>query len=245
MQTVAGMGNSLFVKKGAGLYYTPTRRKIPINGLVLYLPLWHPGLAGSTIVSKDLNAQSFDVTGAVWGAQGRTFAGAEKILQSVSNWRSADSLGTMIVWFKTSTNDALYMLTSSDTVTDTYYIGFGVIATKLSFNQTSNDALSRVDGGTNVADGSWHMGTVTSDGSTWKIFLDSDNEESLTLIGGTNNGDWFAETANRDNVCIGGLQRTTFVAPYTGVIGDVLVYNRVLSTTEIKNIYQATKWRYT
>jgi hypothetical protein len=41
--------------------------------LVLYLPFADHDMAGSTIISKDLNAHSCTVTGATWGSQGRSF----------------------------------------------------------------------------------------------------------------------------------------------------------------------------
>ncbi|PIR91704.1 hypothetical protein COU03_00900, partial [bacterium (Candidatus Gribaldobacteria) CG10_big_fil_rev_8_21_14_0_10_41_12] len=58
--------------------------------------------------------------------------------------------------------------------------------------------------------------------------------EILTVSTGSNTGDWFYDTLNRDNLTIGVSKRNSgLVCLFNGLIDDVRIYNRVLSATEI------------
>ena len=59
-----GVKRNLWATQQSGLY-APKRMNFPLDSLELYLPLGHPELSGSPIVSKDLNAHSCTVIGAV------------------------------------------------------------------------------------------------------------------------------------------------------------------------------------
>ena len=212
--------------------------------LVLYLPLHE--LDSSSFASKDAYGHLVTCTGALWRPNGRLFNGtSDFISRAVADWRSADQQGTIIAWFKCpadTTDRALF--TSSDEATTVYYLNFFVRGThKLGISQVNNDTADGVAGGTDVDDDVWHMGALVSNGSAYRIFSDA-NEETLTVFSGVNSGDWFADTASRDNFAVGVLKRTSLVCYLTGNVGEVIVYSRALTPLEIQRNYLATKWRY-
>ena len=71
-----------------------------LEGLVLYVPLWHEKLSGGTFASFDHNHHACTVTGATWGTQGRTFAGDDNDVITVANNDVFDITGaiTIVMW---------------------------------------------------------------------------------------------------------------------------------------------------
>ena len=214
------------------------------SSLVLYLPLYQ--LDGASFMSRDAYGHLCTVTGALWRPSGRYFDGVDDYIhRTVADWRNADQQGTIIVWFKCPadiTDRALFA--SSDKATTVHYLNFLIRGThKLGVAQVNGDTMDGVAGGTDVDDDTWHMGALVSNGSAYRIFSDA-NEETLTVFSGTNKGDWFADTANRDNFAVGVLKRTSLVCYLTGNIGEVLIYSRALTQLEIQRNYLSTRWRY-
>jgi lysophospholipase L1-like esterase len=73
-----------------------------------------------------------------------------------------------------------------------------------------------------------------STGSAYSIKLDNN---WLTLGGtGVNNGDWFGDTANRDNVTIGGGKITAEMTFFKGLIAEIISYNTDLSTPDLTKV---------
>ncbi len=83
----------------------------------------------------------------------------------------------------------------------------------------------------NYNDGGWHFVTATRNQSTAVITLYIDGSQAATTSG-TNSGALTAPT-------LVGLGRNPCVAGgvYTGDLDDVIAYNRVLSSTEVANLY--------
>ncbi len=213
------------------------------NGLVLYLPLW--ALKNSTVESVDAHKYPFTATGALWSPDGRVMDGDDFLKYAApASWRLSDTIGSIIIWFKTSGDCALF--TTADEGDATTYFKFGVRST----NQLRFDLLDAgagndgIYGDTNVKDGNWHMGAVTADGSTWVLYTDDGNVEGLTVGAGSNTGEWFDQVVNRDNVVIGARIRNTTDDYLTGTLGEVTVWSRTLTQAEIKHYFRITKWRY-
>jgi len=214
------------------------------NGCVLNLPLW--GLRGSTFKSIDRYGHLCTVSGAVWVSKGRYFDGTDDYLKNTTaDWRVNDTAGTIIIWFKCGTTGVdQAFFGSADEGTSAYYIWFGIRSTnKLVVFQYKNDTADDIRGGTTVTDDAWHMASIVSSGTAYTIYLDV-TAESLTVSGGANNGDWFFDTTNRDNFSVGNVIRSYNANHYKGYIGDVILYDRALTTYEISHIYRATKGRY-
>jgi hypothetical protein len=88
-----------------------------------------------------------------------------------------------------------------------------------------------------VADGEWHMVTMTYDGSEQRIYVDGELDTSTTgttLISGV------SASGNLAPVIIGAWDVSSPNADFTGNIDNVKVYSKVLTTAEIGNEYVAT-----
>lgn len=218
---------------------------------VLYLPLWKKDSLGvaNQFLSSDGHGYLAAVTGATWGLQGRTFAGGDDYIKNTTaNWQSADSSGTVIVWYKSSTTTIDHLFATTDEATNDKYLSFAITGTLA----TGGIRIDQKDGTTrNVVDtlpvgttnGAWHQIAFISSGTAWSAYLDAVSK-AIPAIAGSNNGNWFADTPDRDNFSIGAKLSLTPSAYFTGVIGEILVYNRDLSAEEVMNNFQATKWRY-
>ncbi len=99
--------------------------------------------------------------------------------------------------------------------------------------------LDHVSGSTSLTTGRWYFVVVTSDGSSWSLYVDGE-PESLTVEAGTNAGGWFAAVdigVNEYN--IGDLARSTgHTAFFNGLIDEVGLYDRPPLASELQEFYQ-------
>ena len=176
-------------------------------------------------------------TGKVGGAA--EFNGTDEyIYRSVADFRSSDSLGTVEVWFKTDSTSSKTLFSSSDDADEYRNIEFGINNGYININQRNGvvDSSDSISGGTNIADGQWHHGVFISTGDEYVMYVDG-SLESLTVASGSNSGDWFAATSNRDNIYIGAVSRSILVGFFDGLIDEVRIYNRALSAAEVRYHY--------
>ncbi len=195
-------------------------RQFPTNGLQFYVPLWNVEQQGFLL--------SYD--------------GNDYLSATTADFRSADSAGAIEVWFKTSTTGAWQSLvTSSDGDTGEYFLSFHISNTnKLRIAQANKDAENALIGTTTVTDGQWHHAVLSSNGTSYTVILDG-VAESLT---GTNDGDWFADTLNRENITIGTNIANPPNSYFTGSIGTVRVYSQAMTVATAlanKNAGQASQ----
>ncbi|WP_298767438.1 choice-of-anchor Q domain-containing protein [uncultured Polaribacter sp.] len=115
---------------------------------------------------------------------------------------------------------------------------------------------------TNIADGNWHQVTVTVDESTfrgsgarfwrfsarYKVYIDRVLENNQEFTIGTNqkqaNSPWAnnanVEVSSNNDITIGNNHNATLNNSYAGIIDEVLIYNRILSTLDIELIADAS-----
>lgn len=219
--------------------YTPY--DFSTNGLVLYLPLW--ALKGSPFKSVDAYQHTLTVSGASWRPDGYYLDGNDYIYETVADFRSADSAGTMLVWFKTSATGTLVASADEGTAAEHYMVFLVIAGAALRIDQKNGVGLDSILGDVDVADGEWHLGAVTSDGTTYALYTDA-AVNGLSVSSGANTGDWFADTDNRDNITVGALKYSSIATYLTGSIGEVWIYSRALSAAEVLHNYNTTAWRY-
>jgi len=82
-------------------------------------------------------------------------------------------------------------------------------------------------GSTALTPGTWHHGTITKSGTSLKIYLD-----------GTLDGSGTATTESSVGKLRMGMNKATSTNPFYGSLDDMRVYNRALSASEIKQIYE-------
>ena len=189
----------------------------------------------NVIISKDINAHLMTVTGATWGSQGRTFDGISSVIITSSSptnlakgvsfggWASTDNVTQsrqVIVYNGTGASDGYGILVNSNATTDgSISVLYGAVAFKTStqlFGSGKHFAFATIGSGTPPTL------TIYYDGSS--VYTDS------------------ASTPNAPttNARIG----SDAIGFFKGTIGETFIYNKILSSTEIQQIYNATKWRY-
>src|SRR3989344_6066257 len=198
------------------------------------------GKAGNPIRDYSLNVNNLSLQGGIlWNASGKRggaydFDGSNDYLYNggVANFRGSDNTGTITSWVKTTAaEEAIFV--SSDEATDSFYIRTYVNTGKISIQVSVGNILVRGD--TPIDDGKWHFVVVTSDGSAYTLYADG-VLQTLTVVAGSNNGAWFNDVANRDNIAVGAMIRNTGNPnnPYSGLIDDVRIYDKALTLKEIQ-----------
>lgn len=152
--------------------------------------------------------------------------------KSIANFRSVDSFGSITAWVKL---DAIGLGTksifsSSDTATNTKYFLFEVATTGQLLVQNS---VSGVASPSNyLVAGKLHHVALVSTGTTYRMFIDGVSVTVATSYG-TNDGGWFSDVADRDNISIGAATRLSKGEYLNGGISDVKVWSKTLSDAEV------------
>ncbi len=240
MTTLCKMGDNLWRSGSKGLYGGVSRMKIPLDRLVLYAPLWHPELSGSPFISKDSYARSCTVTGAVWGTTGRTFAGGNDLITIATKPFAVTSAFTLLAWVNYGIDDSgtFYGQGKSTALYPAFKFFANSSMIALSGKNDANGDVAADSNAATVTVGTPALIGVSFDGSsTHRLYKDG--------VGYATTADTFTGITDTTNLyTIGVWKRQTSVSYFTGVIGELLIYTRLLADAEVQNIYLATKWRY-
>lgn len=216
------------------MWQTGGRRNFPIDSLALYLPLWHPELSGSTITSKDLNARSCTVTGAVHNPP--THRQFDNIDDKIDCGNIISS-GTQLIiecWYKSAPNSTNQSLVETRNSTG----GNGVV---LYIDSNGKVNLYSTDGGgivttITVDDSTWHHLLSTTDGTSHEIFVDGVSKAS-----GTKAFTGFVATSQ----CLVGMDYAGSVGSSAFSIGEVRCYvTSPFALAQIEHNRLAARWRY-
>ena len=159
-------------------------------------------------------------------------------IKDVAGYRSGDSSGTMAAWVNFSAIDAWQVVVGSfDFASADYYIEIILRNDgKIAFSQRSNDTGDYFYYNSALTVNTWYHVAVTSDGSSYTLYLNG-AEVTKTFVTGSDTGDWFADTANRDNVCVGILKyNSTYANWLDGLATEVVVYDTPLSAGQISTL---------
>jgi len=206
--------------------------------LVLYLPLWK--LDGSSFMSKDAYGHLCTVTGALWQPDGRYFDGTDDDISCGTNIALASAArGTVEFWIKFSTAGTEEWFLEIRETTFTDYLAMrreagNTLHIKIEDGNVTVTTLATVE---TITDTGFHHIVATQDGTGAKIYLDG----IVCSVTGTNSTYWTAHLTTLSKVFVG---KAANWGVLEGWIGEVRIYNRALTPTEIQNIYLATKWRY-
>ena len=213
-------------------------RHINKYGLVLYCPLWHPGLSGTTFYSRDAYMNTCTVTGATYSYLGRTYDGVDDYIDHEYHLSSSQNF-TINVWVNATaptegkTSSIMSFLTAS-------VRGIGIDipdnGKAVFIMREAGGTSSSVSSTVSIA-GSWHMLTATynTDTNTMEFFVDG-------VSMGTRAGK-VVLTSSLDR--IGSNYVVSGAGEYFGgTIGEVEVYSKTLTQSQITQDYNATKWRY-
>uniref|UniRef100_A0A6M3LAS4 Putative lectin/glucanase superfamily protein n=1 Tax=viral metagenome TaxID=1070528 RepID=A0A6M3LAS4_9ZZZZ len=218
------------------------------NGCLLYLPLWNPGLSGSTFKSIDPYGHLCTVTGALYGSTGRTFDGADDLINCGSG-ASLDDIfdtgGTYLAWINPSSDgegDKGRVIEKANPSFFTTSEATGKV--KMSFAQLFSTLYGEWETtATEVTIGTRTFVAVTYNSSSVAnnpiMYIDGVVKtvgSGLTEVStpdGTRTSDAASDLIIGNNV--GGTRS------YAGIIETTWAYNRILSAGEIEHIRQVTK----
>ncbi len=222
----------------------------PLDGSeVLYLPLYRPSgdMTGTTIYSYDKNRHACTVAGALWGPHGRDFSADNSITVPASTSINNLAAVTTIVWINPDSigvgQEPGILHKAVGTITagwKLYLLETNRFGVRVDYTTTD---MSRVTVNNILTMEVWQYVASTWTGES------SQNSCSLYLNGVLQTPSGGADGAgSRVDDSTSGLSignDAILTRDYLGVIGEVWIYNRVLTAMEIRRIYLATKWRYT
>ena len=211
---------------------TTTERHILSTLPVLYLPLYKRD--GSIFISDDGAGYLCTVTGALWTQQGRTFDIIDDLIIIPTSTPIETITPTVTVWarFPTTADDS-YLITKGTLFAGKFWqIGTASGSVKAWIRGTS-DATRAIFHTTPANE--WHCYTATFSGANVGTHLDG---RLVAVTTGTQ-----ALTEVLGNITIGAFDDTGG-ASSGATIGEVHLYNRILTPLEIQRNYLATKWRY-
>jgi len=209
-------------------------------------------MGGSPIYSHDTNRHTCTVTGAVWGYQGRTFTGDDKIVvpdHAALNIGTEDfSVGG---WCNLTTDVTDYrqiMAKQYVNVPAGYYAGW-----QFRFNITTGYLLGNIDerlndgthylelaDTTNHLNTGWHMYfmTVDRDSATgMKLWVDTTNVK-------TGNPTAVVSSLSNTQSLYIGIDRSNTQFFFKGGMGELFLYKgKALNQLGISNLYEETKGR--
>lgn len=81
-----------------------------------------------------------------------------------------------------------------------------------------------------------YLGGWMSDGAAYRIRRNGAEFSPLTVVSGANNGDWFGDTADRDNMTLFGALTTVLGSQANIDIREIVYYNRQITAGEIASL---------
>ena len=203
------------------------------TSLVLYLTLYQ--LDGSSFMSKDAYGHLCTVTGAVWRPNGHYFDGSDDKIDcgnssafnftnalTVDSWVNLKSASGASDWPGIVDKDAAYSLRLNQSGTNIY--GRFKVGGASKFTNAYTATLD-----------TWHHAVLLYEyPGNMTIYINGNEGVAAIAADG-------ALDTNANDVLIGSTASNFFI---NAIIGEVRIYNRVLTPSEIMRNYQATKWRY-
>lgn len=192
--------------------------------------------------AKKAADEPIEAAGKIGNAQ--TYDGNDYIKHTEANWRSADTSGSIIALFKSGTDvtTSRTLFASGDEAgTGTSFIlcGLRVTSGKLYIHQRNfSDTADIIYGDTALNTNTWYLGAITSNGSAYKVYVNTAQETS-NVESGVNNGDWLSDTGGRDNFSIGALLTLTNLNLFIGQIDELSVSGAERSLAWIAATYYA------
>ena len=154
---------------------------------------------------------------------------------------------TVEIWFKTTNDNQRGGLFSNRIGASNSYKHFDIFIASDQYANVSGNKLGCYHGGTlgsrignlsttNVCDGNWHQGIVTSNIINNSIYIDTAFEDQSTNA--------TISIGNADyKIGVMG-DGSSFINPFDGSISNIKYYNKVLSADEILQNYNALKNRF-
>ena len=203
--------------------------------LVLYVPLYEGD--GASFASRDAYGHACAVTGARWRPSGHYFDGLDDLVDcgGSSAYAFNGSGLTLEVWFKTSERGTAKRLIGYDTPGNPRYLLMPYTSDVLQVFIHDGTGAIVLGATTDIADGGWHHGVFSYLCETGSIYTDGvlENSQAQALSAFSASG-----------LYVGAYSYGAPAEHFQGLVGEVRIYNRGLTTPEVQHNYLATKWRY-
>jgi len=187
----------------------------------------------ASFMSDDHYGHTTTVSGATWGKEGYTFDGTnDEITVADNSALDLTTALTIMTWmFPTAAGNRGIVAKRSGVgaanVNYNYFLNAGYGMSVYNGNAEGGAASS-----TAMPTSTWSLAGITWEGSTVNFYLNGLTDGSTTLALGA---------ANAHALAIGSNGAAEYLK---GKIGEVWVFNRILTPLEIQNLYLKTKWRY-
>lgn len=131
-------------------------------------------------------------------------------------------------WFKTASSETQYQMLSYNPATGRGFVVFGTAMFAESYFYAPHPSNWARTSTSDFNDNQWHYLLIQRDGTTLRYYVDTVLLDVETLAGDiTSNADLLIGTSN------------DFLGFYVGLIDEIELYNRALSTSEIQSLYNA------
>ena len=207
-------------------------RGVPDSSLVA---AWGPDGKDHSRFGNDMTPQADAIVGSRCTLDGT----GDYLLKTIANWRSADTAGTIRAWVRSAAASGTIFATA-DAASDSNFFMLQRSGGKLSIYNVIGGGGLGVTGDTTMLTNAWYRVGATGNGSEYKLYVNG-VPQSLTPTGAGNTGSWFSTVANRDNITIGVLGRSSIYQYWNGDIDTVEVNNRAFSASEMLEDYERTK----
>lgn len=172
-----------------------------------------------------------------------TYDGVDQYsLRNIADFRSTDSQGAIEFWVQDNANAESHVIFGASTALDTinrFIIYVYSVTGAIGIEHNTAGTLTSVRASTNIQDGKAHHVVINSDGSSYKVWVDGKDEGALSVVTGSNNGNWFADIAAGTDTVTLGAQSISIVQNFVnGTLDEVAVYDRPLSSAEIYKRYE-------
>jgi hypothetical protein len=224
----ATISTSGFVTNGLQLYYNAGTNSSYVGSGTSITDLSSNGYSG--VLTNGVGFNNIDADGAF------TFDGSNDYIDTNQSLSSEEfSVGA---WFKTSAAGVKMILSKETSAGNPWnyriWLNGGTIVADISQVSTQSSLSSPLSTYNN---GQWYYVMFTRNDSNWKLYVNGIeiNSKVDNFTGTIQNSQevWFGRSAY-----LGGSY------PYNGSLGEMMIYNRVLSSVEILQNYNATKTRY-
>lgn len=170
-------------------------------------------------------------TNGIGGEPALDFDGSDDILILAESFFTGTT-GTIFIVFKADTISPDDIFSSSDEALTTKNLKLGVAGTNtLKIIQVNADTADQLTDDSSLVVDTPYIATFSSDGSTYATKLNG-IQTTLTPLTGSNSGDWYGDTPDRDNVTIGATKHTSEIAHFDGLIAEIIVYDGIILEAE-------------
>jgi hypothetical protein len=149
--------------------------------------------------------------------------GAGISLPSANSW-------SWTFWFKTSAANGVFL---SHAGSGPVYCAFRVTSSYLTYRHYNSGWIDDSSTTTNVADGLWHCATFVNSANTMIIYLDGNVEKTS-----------FASNASNALNPVNMIGAYVYTDLFNGKMGHVIYHTTNLSASQVRQVYDATKYRY-